>query len=356
MEIVASKEMLRYFDTLMAGADKCYAVAEVARAKGFDPSLEIEIPQADDLASRVEKQLKELPLQNVAQIIREIAEDHGREETSLLVAKKVAKEFTGSRDDALDTAVRTGLAVLTEGILVAPLDGISDVKIVKGNSGDHVSIYYAGPIRSAGGTGQAMSILIADVVRRELGIGAYKATKEEVERWKEEIPLYRQKQHLQYTPTEQEIEIILNNCPICIDGDGTEKVEISGYRDLPRVETNRVRGGPCLVIAEGLCQKGAKIQKHVRKLKITGWEFMDSIVKKKKKGSQQCHRTQLQVHKGRCGRQARVRAPNGQRLFPFQVRAVSDRGFSIHQHTPCHDVHSGRDSGCRDPDQDRKTW
>ena len=94
MEIVASKEILRYFDTLMAGADKCYAVAEVARAKGFDPSLEIEIPQADDLASRVEKQLKELPLQNVAQIIREIAEDHGREETSLLVAKKVAKDFT----------------------------------------------------------------------------------------------------------------------------------------------------------------------------------------------------------------------------------------------------------------------
>ena len=208
MEIVASKEMLRYFDTLMEGANKCYAVAEIARAKGFDPSLEIEIPQADDLASRVEKQLKELPLQNVAQIIREISEDHGREETSLLVAKKVAKEFKGSRDAALDTAVRTGLAVLTEGILVAPLDGISDVKIIKGSSGDHVSIYYAGPIRSAGGTGQAMSILIADVVRRELGIGAYKATKEEVERWKEEIPLYRQKQHLQYTPTPEEIEII----------------------------------------------------------------------------------------------------------------------------------------------------
>ncbi len=280
-ELIASEDTKKYFEALMTGANICYDVAAEARSKGFDPSLEVEIPQADDLASRVEKQLKELPLENVAEIIREIAEHNNREVTSLLVAKKVAREFKGSKDIALDTAVRVGLAVLTEGILVAPLDGISGVEINQSGGKDYVSIFYAGPIRSAGGTGQAMSVLIADVVRRELGIGVYEATMQEVERWKEEIQLYRQAQHLQYTPTEKEIEIILNNCPICIDGDGTEKVEISGYRDLPRIETNRVRGGPCLVIAEGLCQKGAKIQKHVRNLKIDGWEFIDKIVKKK---------------------------------------------------------------------------
>ncbi len=281
MEIIASEEMKKYFDALMSEADRCYEVAGEARSKGFDPSLEVEIPQADDLASRVENQLKELPLENVAEMIREIAENNNREITSLLVAKKVAREFKGTKDIALDTAVRVGLAVLTEGILVAPLDGISGVEINETGGKDYVSIYYAGPIRSAGGTGQAMSILIADVVRRELGIGVYKATEQEVERWKEEIPLYRQKQHLQYTPTDKEIEIILNNCPICVDGDGTEKAEISGHRDLPRIKTNRVRGGPCLVIAEGLCQKGSKIQKHVRNMKIDGWEFIDKIVKKK---------------------------------------------------------------------------
>ncbi|MCK4757184.1 MAG: DNA polymerase II large subunit [Thermoplasmata archaeon] len=277
--------MEKYFHDLIAEADRCYEVAAEARSKGFDPSLEVEIPQADDLASRVEKQLKELPLVNVAEIIREIAEDNDREATSLLVAKKIAREFKGSKDAALDTAVRVGLAVLTEGILVAPLDGISGVEINHSGDGDYVSIYYAGPIRSAGGTGQALSVLIADVVRRELGIGEYKATWQEVERWKEEIPLYKQAQHLQYTPTEEEIKIILENCPICIDGDGTEKEEITGFRDLPRIEGNRVRGGPCLVIAEGLCQKGSKIKKHVKKQKIDGWEFIDKIVKDEKKGA-----------------------------------------------------------------------
>ena len=64
MDIVASKGMEKYFHDLIAEADRCYEVAAEARSKGFDPSLEVEIPQADDLASRVEKQLKELKMSN----------------------------------------------------------------------------------------------------------------------------------------------------------------------------------------------------------------------------------------------------------------------------------------------------
>ncbi|HEC81511.1 MAG TPA: DNA polymerase II large subunit, partial [Thermoplasmatales archaeon] len=57
--------------------------------------------------------------------------------------------------------------------------------------------------------------------------------------------------------------------------------EVTGYRDLPRVETNRLRGGACLVMAEGLCLKAPKILKHVSRLKIEGWEFLEQFVKKK---------------------------------------------------------------------------
>src|SRR3972149_4940337 len=71
----------------------------------------------------------------------------------------------------------------------------------------------AGPIRPAGGTGQALSVLIADVVRRELGIGRWQPTRPEVERFKEEIPLYKQVQHLQYTPSDEEIELTVSNRP-----------------------------------------------------------------------------------------------------------------------------------------------
>ncbi|MCK4902935.1 MAG: hypothetical protein KAS76_06195, partial [Thermoplasmatales archaeon] len=91
-------------------------------------------------------------------------------------------------------------------------------------------------------------------------------------------------QHLQYTPSVDEIDKIVRGCPICVDGEGTEDEEVTGYRDLPRVGTNRIRGGACLVIAEGLCLKAPKILKHVKKLKLKGWDFLDIFVHKDENG------------------------------------------------------------------------
>ena len=280
MAVAASREMKEYFKQLQDEANRCYEAAREARAKGLDPELDVEIRQAEDLASRVELLLD---LEGIASIIRETAKKHNREEMSIMVAKKLAKEYRGSKAEALDKAVRVGLAVLTEGILVAPLDGIAEVKIHGEGKDSYASISFAGPIRSAGGTGQAMSILIADVVRSELGIGPYEATPQEIERWKEEIPLYRRLVNLQYLPSDKEIEAIVSGCKVCIDGEGTEDAEITGYRDLPRMATNRVRGGACLVVAEGLALKAKKLKKHVKKLKIKGWDFLSVMVKDENK-------------------------------------------------------------------------
>ena len=68
-----------------------------------------------------------------------------------------------------------------------------------------------------------------------------------------------------------------------MDGEGTEDMEISGFRDLPRIETNKVRGGACLVIAEGMCLKAPKLQKHVKKLGIDGWDFINEYLDWKKR-------------------------------------------------------------------------
>ncbi|MFA5312545.1 MAG: DNA polymerase II large subunit [Methanomassiliicoccales archaeon] len=283
-ELACSEEMRRYFQSLFRDTDRCYDIATRAREVGYDPEIFVEIPQAEDLAARVEKQLSQWEVEGVADIIRDLSSKHeSREEVSLLVAKEVAKWPSKTREEAIDRAVRVGLSVLTEGILVAPIVGIGAIKIGKNFDGtEYVSLFFNGPIRSAGGTGQAMSVLIADIVRREFDIGIYKPEQGEVERLKEEIPLYKRCQHLQYVPTNEEIELIYKNCPVCVDGEKTEDMEISGFRNLPRIKTNCVRGGVCLVIAEGLCQKAPKIEKHVKKLGIDGWEFISEYVKKKK--------------------------------------------------------------------------
>ena len=279
-EIAASDEMKEYFKMLSKKNDECYKIAEEARKVGKDPEIFVEIPQAEDLASRVEKLLKDYNVEGVADDIRRLTKEHGnREVVALMIAGEIAKKPGESLEKIVDRAIRVGLAVLTEGILVAPLEGIADTKIKSNRDGSsYIDLMFAGPIRAAGGTAQAMSVLIADMVRQALDIGRYIPTKEEIARFSEEIPLYKQCQHLQFSPTPQEIEMIVKNCPICIDGEGTEKEEISGYRDLDRIETNHVRGGACLVIAEGLCQKASKLQKHVEKLNIQGWEFIGEYI------------------------------------------------------------------------------
>ncbi len=281
-EIAASPAMRAYFQQLQQDIDVCYHLANVARKKGCDPELTVEIPQALDLAARVEQLVGP---EGIAPKIRQATQKIGnRELVSLEIARMIADRKTyrfDSIEQALDQAIRTGLAILTEGVLVAPLEGIAEVRVGRNNDGtNYVDLYFSGPIRSAGGTGQAMSVLIADVVRRDLGIGRYIATQGEIERLKEEIPLYKRVQHLQYLPSVDEIDLIMRNCPICINGEGTEDEEVAGYRDLPRVGTNRLRGGACLVIAEGLCLKAPKINKHIKKMKLPGWEFLEPFVNK----------------------------------------------------------------------------
>ncbi len=268
--------MEEYFQILEDQTEECYEVAKKARSKGYDPKMEVEIPRAEDLALRAQELTG---VQDTASKIRELSEEYDREEVSLRIAKEVASRNRGSVADRLEDAVRIGLAVLTEGILVAPLEGIGGVEIRENNDGStYAELSFAGPIRSAGGTGQAMSVLIADVVRRELGIDRFKPTSAEVQRFKEEIPLYKKSLGLQYTPSSEEISLIVEGCPVSISGEGTGQEEVSGNRDLPRVETNNVRGGACLVIAEGMCLKAKKLKKYVKKLDIDGWEFLDEYI------------------------------------------------------------------------------
>ena len=280
-----SKDMKRYFENLENKADEIYRIAREARGMGFDPEVDVEIPRAKDLALRVEELTG---VNGVAEEIRNLSsETDDRGSIAILMAKKIARKYK-NKNEALEKAIRVGLAILTEGILVAPLEGIADVKIKKNKDGEgYVSVYYAGPIRGAGGTAQALSVLIADAVRRELGIGRYQPTEEEVERYKEEIQLYDRTKHLQYRPTDEEIEIVVRNTPVCIDGEGTEDVEVSGFRNLERIETNRVRGGMCLVIAEGVIQKAKKIKGYVEKLNIEGWDWISKLIPEEKEESEE---------------------------------------------------------------------
>jgi len=273
-----SPALARYLDGLEAGLASAMEVAAAARKRGLDPTTEIEIPIASDLADRVEALLG---YKGIAARIRELEETMSREEAALRIGDDfVARKFGETTpEEILDHAIRGAMALLTEGVVAAPTEGIGKVSLGKNDDGtEYLKIYYAGPIRSAGGTAQALSVLVGDYVRQALGINRYIPRPEEVERYIEEIRQYNNIMSLQYLPSEKELRMIIENCPVCIDGEPTEQQEVSGYRNLERVETNTVRGGMALVVAEGLALKAPKVLKNVRKMKMQGWDWLEVMI------------------------------------------------------------------------------
>ncbi|MGZ4847723.1 MAG: DNA polymerase II large subunit, partial [Halobacteriota archaeon] len=273
------KDIHHYFEQLESELETCFTIASEARKNGEDPSLSPEILPARDLAERVENLIG---IPGLAQRIRQLDKTMSREEAALAIGLGFANGEFGSYESkvqVVEKAVRTAVAMLTEGVVAAPIEGIARVELGRNDDrSDYLQIFYSGPIRSAGGTAQALSVLVADYVRRAVGIGPYVPRDEEVERYVEEIPLYKMLVNLQYTPSASEIRTIVTNCPICVNGEGTEQEEISGYRNLDRVKTNAVRGGMALVLAEGLAQKAPKLKKYVSQLGLDGWEWLDKII------------------------------------------------------------------------------
>ena len=163
------REMAAYHQWLDERADDAYRVAEQARQQGLDHKDRVEIPRASDLAGRTEKLLIEhLEGYEVADDIRKLLTEHDRETTSIIIAQSVSRGFRAAGYDlekSIDVGLRVGLAVLTEAVLVAPLEGISEVRLLNNIDGSQfVSVHFAGPIRAAGGTAQALAVLIADML------------------------------------------------------------------------------------------------------------------------------------------------------------------------------------------------
>jgi len=269
----------QYFARIEDQLDEAFDRAERARGRGADPSEEVEIPVARDMADRVENILG---IDGVAERVRELDGEMSREEAALALVTDFVEGSVGDYDTnagKIEGAVRTAVALLTEGVVAAPIEGIDRVEVLANDDGtEFVNVYYAGPIRSAGGTAQALSVLVADYARSLLGIDEFKPRDDEIERYAEEVGLYDSETGLQYTPKDKETKFIAEHTPIMLDGEATGDEEVSGFRDLERIDTNAARGGMCLVLAEGIALKAPKIQRYTRDLDEVEWPWLQDLI------------------------------------------------------------------------------
>ncbi|MFZ0328374.1 MAG: DNA polymerase II large subunit [Nitrososphaeraceae archaeon] len=256
-----------------------FELATRARKEGLDVSDRVESKIAYDLADRVAK----MHNIDIANRLRVLLAQTTKEKTTLKIAEEIAlgEYGTGDLRTRLDNAVRVSLAVVTEGVTVAPLQGISDVQIKNNMDGSkYLSISFAGPIRSAGGTEAALTMLIADHVRKVVQLDKYVANSydDEVGRFLEELRIYeREVGNFQFKVLDEDVIRCITNLPVELDGVDTDPVEVIGHRNMKRISTDRVRGGALRVMNDGLIGRSRKLLKIVELLGLDGWCWLGNL-------------------------------------------------------------------------------
>lgn len=281
-----------YFLDIEKSVATAFKAAEDARKMGIDPVLHVEAVIARNMAERVYGMIKAVKTDLKEEVIKRITEleqQYGAQDwrVALQIAYEVSEgKFCEVRDlrEAIEIGLRVGLAYITNGVVSSPLEGFTKLAFKKRMDGkDFLALYFSGPIRSAGGTAASVAVLIGDFLRIKHGIEVFDCREEEARRYVAELYDYHERvTNLQYLPSEEEIIFITKHLPVMIDGDPSEKYDVSNYKSQQRMETDQLRNGVCLVIGEGLCQKAGKLKKQLDKWGDSfgiRWNFLDEFLK-----------------------------------------------------------------------------
>ena len=199
----------------------------------------------------------------------------------------------GNSCEIIEKCVRITTAILTEGTVSAPVEGITAVNLkerqdylsfpqaIRDTRGKYVEIRFSGPIRGSGATAQVLSVMIAEYTRKKLNVGIFDPTDEQISRTIVEVQKYNRLHPLQKEIITRNIDIAYRNCPICISGESTELEEVDSFKYLPRVPSPRIRGGMVLVLQEGIIGRASKVEIYNEKLKME-WNWITKIIENQK--------------------------------------------------------------------------
>ena len=272
---------LEYYTGLSSETYSIFEKAAAAKSSLVDSSAIIEPKIAFDLADRVAK-MHEI---DIATPLRELLKINGKELSALILSKEIALgkylPEDATVEQRLDLAVRVGLAIVTEGVTIAPLQGISEIKIKRNKDGtEYLSVSIAGPMRSAGGTESAVTMLIADHVRKAVGLSHYQANSfdDETGRFVEELRIYeREAGNFQFRVQDEDITTVISHLPVELDGVDTDPHEVVNHKGMTRIKTDRVRGGALRVLNDGLIGRSKKLLKRIEMYNLDGWEWLKDL-------------------------------------------------------------------------------
>lgn len=311
--MIASQKFTKYLESVNTLTSEAHKVASLARLKHLDPEDFVEVKLAKNMAERVVGLISAIAPQiaNSKAVDRliELEKQYGILDwrVALKIAEEIAKEeICGfeTKEKAIEVGIKTGFAYVTVGVVSSPLEGLVNIEIKNrlDGKGKYFCLNYSGPIRNAGGTAASVSVIIADYVRKKLGFLEYDPTPDEIKRCYIELQDYQNRvTNLQYNPSEDEVNYMVSHLPVEISGDPSENIDVSNYKDLPRVPTNKIRSGYCLIHSSCIPLKAPKLWKQLSKwgkdFEMEHWNFLDEFlhIQKKAKALSASGKTELSL-------------------------------------------------------------
>src|SRR3989338_3919719 len=226
-------ETQTYFENLKKQVDGVYEMAGEARAKGFDPADEVEIPLAMSMAEKVVGLISTIYPQmknsEISKRILELEKEYGKLDSTIVfkIAEEVAEQkFCKFENlvEAITAGIRVGFAYTTLAVVSSPTEGFTGIKLKKTRDGkDYFEASFSGPIRSAGTTASCLVLILIDYLREKFGFAKYDPTEDEIKRvYVEMLHFHERITNLQYMPSEEEALFIARNLPFQVSGEPSE--------------------------------------------------------------------------------------------------------------------------------------
>ena len=265
-----------------------YQMSSKARWKGIDPDIPPESKITIDIADRVSEICSPQTEIPINERLRELLKTNRQEIAALKISEEIVRGKFGEMEpeEALKTAIRVGLAVVTEGVTVAPIQGLSDVQIRENKDGTkYACLFFAGPMRSAGGTESGFTVVLADHVRKTMNLSTYQPYSmgdDEPERILEELRMYERYQSFQFKVSDESLLQTCRRLPVEVNGVDTEQgKEVVTHRIRgekgERITTNGLRGGALRVLNDGIIGRNKKLYKLIKELNISDWDWLENI-------------------------------------------------------------------------------
>src|SRR3989338_699612 len=289
-----SNEMREYFLGMYNKVQEEYKIAGLSKSKNLDPCNEVEISLASNMAERVVGLISTVAPQiknsNLVKRIHDLEKQYGILDwrVAFTIALEIAEQKLcqfKTEKDAIEVGIRAGFAYITIGTVSSCLEGFThlDIKDRRDKKGKYFCLYFSGPVRNAGGTAAAVCVLIADYIRKKLNYASYDPDDAEVARVFCEGEQYNDRcVRVQYLPSKEELDFLARNIPVEVSGDPTERIEVPNYKNLPRINTNVVRGGFFLIMSSCFPLKAPKLWKQLSKwgaaFSMEQWNFLEQFI------------------------------------------------------------------------------